>query len=32
MARYLKAQKTIAPRRPNQPKLVGVAGNPGLIT
>jgi S-sulfosulfanyl-L-cysteine sulfohydrolase len=32
MARYLKAQKTIAPRRPNQPKLVGVAGNAGLIT
>jgi sulfur-oxidizing protein SoxB len=31
MARYLKAQKTIPPRRPNQPKLVGVAGNPGLM-
>jgi sulfur-oxidizing protein SoxB len=32
MARYLKAQKTIAPRRPNQPTLVGVEGNPGLST
>jgi sulfur-oxidizing protein SoxB len=32
MARYLTAQKTITPRRPNQPKLVGVAGNAGLIT
>ncbi|HEV8552820.1 MAG TPA: thiosulfohydrolase SoxB [Casimicrobiaceae bacterium] len=32
MARYLKAQKTIAPRRPNQPTLVGIEGNPGLIT
>ena len=32
MARYLKAQKTIAPKAPNMPKLVGVAGNPGLIT
>lgn len=31
MARYLKAQKTIAPRRPNQPKLVGVEGNPGIM-
>jgi sulfur-oxidizing protein SoxB len=30
MARYLKAQKTIAARRPNQPTLVGVEGNPGL--
>jgi sulfur-oxidizing protein SoxB len=32
MARYLKAQKTITPRRPNQPTLVGVEGNPGLVT
>ncbi|HEX5864540.1 MAG TPA: thiosulfohydrolase SoxB [Casimicrobiaceae bacterium] len=31
MARYLRAQKTIAPRRPNQPKLVGVEGNPGIM-
>jgi sulfur-oxidizing protein SoxB len=31
MARYLKAQKTIAPRRPNQPTLVGIEGNPGLM-
>ena len=32
MARYLKAQKTVAPKAPNTPKLVGVAGNPGLVT
>jgi sulfur-oxidizing protein SoxB len=32
MARYLRAQKTIAPKAPNMPKLVGVAGNPGLVT
>ena len=32
MARYLKAQQTIAPNAPNTPKLVGVAGNPGLVT
>jgi sulfur-oxidizing protein SoxB len=31
MARYLKAQKTIPPRRPNQPTLVGVEGNPGIM-
>jgi sulfur-oxidizing protein SoxB len=30
VARYLRRQKTIAPRRPNQPKLEGVAGDPGL--
>src|SRR5437588_2926170 len=30
MARYLKAQKTIAPKAPNMPKLIGVAGNAGL--
>jgi len=29
MAGYLKAQKTIKPRKLNLPKLVGVAGNPG---
>ena len=32
MARYLKAQKTVAPKAPNMPTLVGVAGNPGLVT
>jgi S-sulfosulfanyl-L-cysteine sulfohydrolase len=31
MARYLKAQKTIAPKAPNMPKVVGVAGNAGLL-
>jgi sulfur-oxidizing protein SoxB len=31
VARYLKAQKTIAPRTPNRPRLVGVAGNPGIM-
>jgi len=31
MARYLRAQKTIAPKAPNMPKLVGVAGNAGLM-
>ncbi len=30
MARYVRAQKTIAPRRPNRPRLLGVAGNPGI--
>ena len=30
VARYLRAQKTIAPRTPNRPRLVGVAGNPGM--
>jgi sulfur-oxidizing protein SoxB len=30
VARYLKAQKTIAPRRLNRPRLLGVAGNPGM--
>jgi sulfur-oxidizing protein SoxB len=30
VARYLRAQKTIAPRRPNLPKLEGVAGDPGI--
>ncbi len=29
-ARYLRAQKTITPRMPNQPKLEGVAADPGL--
>jgi len=31
VARYLKAQRTIAPRTPNRPRLVGTAGNPGLM-
>ncbi len=30
MARYLRAQKTIPPRRLNVPKLLGVVGNPGM--
>jgi sulfur-oxidizing protein SoxB len=30
MARYLRGQKTIRPRVLNLPKLVGVAGNPGI--
>ena len=30
VARYLRAQKTIAPRRLNVPKVEGVAGNPGI--
>lgn len=30
-ARYLKAQRTIAPRTPNHPKLAGMAGNPGIM-
>lgn len=30
MARYLRGQKTIAARALNLPRLVGVAGNPGL--
>jgi sulfur-oxidizing protein SoxB len=30
VARYIKAQKTIAPRRLNRPRLLGVAGNPGM--
>jgi len=27
---YLKAQKVIKPVKPNTPKLLGVAGDPGL--
>ncbi len=30
LARYLKARKTIAPIKPSTPRMVGVAGNPGL--
>ncbi|MBN1204767.1 MAG: thiosulfohydrolase SoxB [Myxococcaceae bacterium] len=31
LARYLRAQKTLKPRQPNLPKLLNVAGNPGMI-
>jgi sulfur-oxidizing protein SoxB len=27
---WLKAQRRVAPRRPNVPRLIGVEGNPGL--
>ena len=30
MARYLRGQKSLGPRKLNVPKLVGVAGNPGI--
>lgn len=30
VARWLREQKTIAPRRLNTPRLIGVAGNPGV--
>ncbi|MCX8085373.1 MAG: thiosulfohydrolase SoxB [Rhodocyclaceae bacterium] len=30
VARWLRAKKTIAPRKLNSPRLIGVAGNPGL--
>jgi S-sulfosulfanyl-L-cysteine sulfohydrolase len=30
MARYLRTQKTIEPRMLNVPRLIGVAGNPGI--
>ncbi|MBK8118276.1 MAG: thiosulfohydrolase SoxB [Sulfuritalea sp.] len=30
VARYLRDRKTITPRRLNQPKLIGVKGNPGI--
>src|SRR5271169_19222 len=29
--RYLKAQETIVPRVPSRPRLVGVAGKPGVM-
>ncbi|MCC6196038.1 MAG: thiosulfohydrolase SoxB [Burkholderiales bacterium] len=29
-ARYLRAQKAIAPRKPNVPAIVGMEGNPGM--
>jgi sulfur-oxidizing protein SoxB len=31
VARYLKAQKLVAARAPDVPRLIGVAGNPGRI-
>jgi sulfur-oxidizing protein SoxB len=30
VARYLRSRKTVGALRPNTPRLVGVAGNPGL--
>ena len=30
VARYLRDRKTIMPRKLNQPKLIGVKGNPGI--
>ncbi len=30
MARYLRARKTIAPRKLNLPRIVGVEGNAGI--
>jgi sulfur-oxidizing protein SoxB len=30
VARYLRAQKTVKPVKPNRPELDGVAGNPGI--
>ena len=30
VARYLRDKKTIAPRKLNQPKLIGMKGNPGI--
>jgi sulfur-oxidizing protein SoxB len=30
VARYLRAQKTIAPRKLNEPTIVGMQGNPGM--
>ncbi|MBL8512258.1 MAG: thiosulfohydrolase SoxB [Betaproteobacteria bacterium] len=32
MARYLRDQKTIRPQKLNQPKLIGVAGNAGILS
>jgi sulfur-oxidizing protein SoxB len=29
--RWLKDHKSITPRQPNQPRLIGVAGNPGFV-
>ena len=32
VARWLRAHKTITPRQPNTPKMVGVSGNPGIFS
>jgi S-sulfosulfanyl-L-cysteine sulfohydrolase len=32
IAQYLRAQKTVPPRKPNTPRLIGVEGNPGVST
>jgi sulfur-oxidizing protein SoxB len=31
VARWLRDQKRVAPRRLNSPRLIGVDGNPGMI-
>jgi len=31
VARYLRSRKTIPARRPTRPRLIGVAGNPGMV-
>jgi len=30
VSRYLKAHKTLAPRKPSRPRLIGVSGDPGI--
>jgi sulfur-oxidizing protein SoxB len=30
VARWLRDQKTVTPRKLNAPRLIGIAGNPGL--
>ena len=32
VARWLRDQKTISPRKPNTPKILGVEGNPGMMS
>ncbi|MND02238.1 hypothetical protein D3C83_215450 [compost metagenome] len=32
ISQYLRSKKTLAPPQVNLPKLVGVAGNPGIVT
>ena len=31
VADWLRAQKTVSPRKPNTPRIIGVEGNPGII-
>jgi len=31
VAGWLRAQKTVSPRKPNTPRIIGVEGNPGII-